>query len=325
MRRNNRVKKIIIDMTKIKTYPLKSRKSKVSIADFAKEVTPDKNFQYFIAGLPDILAGKNLKNVIKLIFKARQQKKPMIWMFGAHVIKCGLSPLILQLAREGFVTAIAINGAGIIHDFEIAYAGRTSEDVAVNIQNGTFGMAEETSRIINQTISQGARNGLGLGEAMGQRINEMSCKYARYSILAQAHKLNIPVTVHAAIGTDIIYQHPSCDAAAIGETSYRDFHTFAAQVAGLGNGGVLLNFGSAFILPEVFLKAVTICRNLGYKLDNFTTANFDMVYQYRPQANIVTRPVGKKGQGYNFVAQHEIIIPLLAKALVSAKRHTMKG
>jgi deoxyhypusine synthase len=313
------VKKPAIDLSKIKTYPLKSRQSKVLVKDFARELSPDRNFAKFIDGLPDILSGSNFKDLVQAVHKAKKKNKPVIWMFGAHVIKCGLSPLIIQLARKGLVSAIALNGAGIIHDFEIAYAGKTSEDVAQNIQNGSFGMAEETGRIINLAIVDAAAAGMGLGEGMGKKINDLECPYRKYSILAQAANLKIPVTVHAAIGTDIIYQHPWCDGAAIGETSYRDFLTLASVIAAIGDGGVVINLGSAVILPEVFLKAVTICRNLGYKIDNFTTANFDMIYQYRPQANIVQRPVGRKGQGYNFIGQHEIMVPLLAQALLSSQ------
>jgi len=311
------VSKVKIDLKKIKTYPVSSRQSKVRIADFAKPVKPVGGFGGFINGLPDILAGKDLKELVSLIVKAKKSGKPVVWMFGAHVIKCGLNPLIIQLMERGYINAIALNGAGVIHDFEIAYAGKTSEDVAANIQDGSFGMAAETGRIVNQTVSEGNRQGLGIGESMGKMIAGKTCRYHKQSILAQAYKNDIPVTVHVAIGTDIIYQHPYCDGAAWGEASYRDFLKFAGVIAGINRGGVVLNFGSAVILPEVFLKAVTIDRNLGYRLDDFTTANFDMVYQYRPRANIVQRPVGKKGRGYNFIGQHEIMIPLLAQTLLS--------
>lgn len=313
------MKENALDLSKIKTYPLKTRRSKVSVKDFAREITADRKFTKFVEGLPDILGGRNFKSLVKNFFAAKRRGKPILWMFGAHVIKCGLSPVIIQLARKGWVSAIALNGAGMIHDFEIAYAGQTSEDVAENIKNGSFGMAEETGRIINQTISEGVKTGLGLGEAVGKKINELSCKYKGYSILSQAALSGIPVTVHAAIGTDIIYQHRYCDGAAIGEGSYRDFLKFASLISQIGDGGVVVNFGSAVILPEVFLKAVTIARNLGYKVENFTTANFDMIQQYRPLSNIVCRPVGDKGQGFNFAGQHELMIPLLAKALLSGK------
>lgn len=305
-----------INFNKVRTYPIRERENKVKVGDFSKGL-PNKGigFKSFLNSLPNILAVRDLKGIAEAIAKAKNKEKPVIFSLGAHVIKCGLSPVIINLMESGIVTAVALNGAGSIHDFEIALIGGTSEDVASAIEDGTFGMAEETGQIMNETIISGTKQGLGAGQALGERILKDDLKHREYSILAKGIELGIPVTVHIAIGTDIIHQHPSCDGAALGESSYIDFQIFTTQVSQLGNGGVVCNFGSTVIMPEVFLKALTISRNLGYTVKNFTTADFDMVQHYRPVTNVVKRPVSLGGKGYSIRGHHEIMIPLLAQAV----------
>lgn len=304
-----------IDLSKIKTIHLSTRKCKVSVKDFAHLTRKGSGFKDFYGSLPDILAARNFKAVVDDIAAAHKRKKMVLFMMGAHVIKCGLSPLIIDLMKRGVVKAVALNGAGIIHDTEVAMIGRTSEDVGEGIVNGSFGMAEETASFINGAINYGFRNGLGIGEVLGNRIlkSKFSCK--GLSILAEGYRLGVPVTVHVAIGTDIIHQHPSAIGMAIGEGSLLDFKTFIYSVSKL-EGGVALNIGSAVILPEVFLKAVTVVRNLGYKIDKFTTANFDMMSQYRPHQNVVSRPTSKGGKGYSIIGHHEIMVPLLYRSVI---------
>ncbi|MBI5418106.1 hypothetical protein HZA55_09210 [Candidatus Poribacteria bacterium] len=303
-----------IDFTKIKTYPIKERKNKSNIKDFAKVCNPDPSFKEFINSLPNIFAGEKLRQLVLKIVNAYKNQKPVIFMMGAHVIKCGLSPLIINLIKNGIVKCIALNGAGAIHDFEIAMIGETSEEVAVNIENGSFGMAEETGFGMNEAFKSGVKNGLGAGSALGKKIESENYKYKEMSILYAGIKYDIPITVHIAIGTDIIHQHPSALGSVLGEATYLDFQTFASNLVDL-EGGVIINFGSAVILPEVFLKAFTIVRNLGYKVDNFASANFDMIRHYRPEANVVLRPTSKGGEGFSFCGQHEIMIPLLVNAI----------
>lgn len=299
-----------IDLTRIKTVSLKKRPSKVKKSDFARELKKPIKFNDFWDSMPEILAGNNLKNLVKSVIKAKSAKKPVILSFGAHVIKCGLAPIIIDLMAKGFITALATNGASTIHDFELANSGQTSEDVEKRLQDGSFGMTRETGIFLNNAAKEASIGNSGLGETVGRKILSNKLPNAKLSIFANAYKLGIPVTVHVGIGTDIIYQHPQCDGAAWGKASYSDFLKFAENISGLGNGGVIINFGSAVILPEVFLKALTVCRNLGYKVYNFTTANFDMIKQYRPMQNIVSRPTMKGGQGYDFVGHHEIMLPL---------------
>lgn len=306
-----------LNFNKIKTYPIRERENKVKIGDFSKGL-PGKgmSFKSFLGGLPDILAAKDLREIAGAIVKARKKDKPVIFSLGAHVIKCGLSPVIISLMEKEIITAVALNGAGGIHDFEVALIGQTSEDVGTNIEDGTFGMAEETGRIMNETLIEGVKQGLGAGQALGERILKDDFKHSEYSILAKGIEFGVPITVHIAIGTDIIHQHPSCDGSALGEASFIDFQIFTTQVSQLGNGGVICNFGSAVIMPEVFLKALTISRNLGHPVKNFTTADFDMVQHYRPITNVVRRPVSLGGKGYSICGHHEIMIPLLAQAVV---------
>lgn len=308
--------KILIDLNKLKTYPLSKRRCKVKHQDFAKPSSKGATFSDFYNSLPDILAGSDFKAVVDAIVSATKKKKPVIFMMGAHVIKCGLNPVIIELVKEKVITAIALNGAGAIHDFEIALIGRTSEDVGTSIEDGSFGMARETALYINGAIGEAVENDIGVGQAIGQVIRDEKLPFKNLSILYNCVKEDIPVSVHIAVGTDIIHQHPSCDGAKLGEASLKDFHNFIEVVAGLEDGGVVLNIGSSVILPEVFLKAINVARNLGYKVKDFTACNFDMIHHYRPYQNVVTRPIKAGGNGYNIIGQHEILIPLLAQAVV---------
>jgi hypothetical protein len=304
-----------ISLDKIKTYSVKDRPSKVHINDFVN-LNKEMNIHNFIEGLPNILKGKDFKELIDLCEKALENRKPLIAMMGGHVIKCGLTPLFNKAIEQGIITAIAVNGSVCIHDFEIAYFGKTSENVDTALRDGSFGMGEETGRLINQVIREGYKAGFGYGEALGKYIADKKPKYWEYSLLACAYLHNVPVTVHIAIGTDIIHQHKYANGESLGGASYRDFKIFAEQIKKLHNGGVVLNFGSAVILPEVFLKAVTIVRNLGFPLARFYTAVFDMNMQYRALTNVVERPTKPDGKGYYFVGHHEIMIPLFFQALL---------
>jgi hypothetical protein len=304
-----------VDLSKIKTIPLNARKCKVCVSDFAKVTKKGGSFKEFYESLPNILASQNLQIVVDAVVKAHKDGKSVVFMMGAHVIKCGLSPLVIDLMKRGVLKAVALNGAGVIHDTEIAMIGRTSEDVGEAILDGSFGMAKETASFINDAISDGFKNGIGIGEAVGSRILRDKLPHKDLSILAVGHELNVPVTAHVAIGTDIIHQHPSANGAAIGEGSLLDFRNFIYSLSNLEDG-VVINFGSAVILPEVFLKAVTVARNLGFKLERFTTANFDMISQYRPYQNILSRPTSKGGRGYNVIGHHEIMMPLLYRSII---------
>jgi hypothetical protein len=266
-----------------------------------------------VASLPDILAGSDFKAVVGAIREAHASGAGILWGFGAHVVKTGLSPVLIDLMERGFVSALATNGAGVIHDFEIALAGATSEDVDEALGPGRFGMAEETGTLLNRAINEGVARGLGIGQAVGLALTERGVPYAHLSLAATAHRLDIPLTVHVGIGTDIIHMHPSASGASLGEGSLRDFRYFASNVARLERG-VYLNCGSAVILPEVFLKAVALARNRGLALAGLTTVNLDFVRLYRPQTNVVHRPTQGTGRGYNLVGHHELLIPLLAAA-----------
>ncbi len=308
-----------INVSDLKTYPLKKRYSKVRLSHFAKPWRRGGSFNAFFAALPDILAVKTLRAVAQAIANAHRNKRPVIVGIGAHVIKVGLAPIVTDLMERGIVTAVAMNGAGIIHDFELALMGHTSEEVDAEIDDGRFGMAEETGRMLNEAISRGAKDGEGLGEAVGHYINRYKGQFPNRatSILAAGARLSLPVTVHVALGTDIIHMHPSADGAAIGATSLLDFRRLAAVVAGM-EGGVYVNVGSAVILPEVFLKTVSLGRNLGHPLSNITTVNMDFLSHYRPQTNVVRRPTQKGGKGYSLTGHHEIMLPLLAAAVTEA-------
>ena len=303
------------DLSGIRTYPLASRKSKAKLADFASPYRPGSGVKGLLDSLPNILAAADFKAVVSVIREAGSARRGVVWGLGAHVLKTGLSPVLIALMERGFVSAIAMNGAGIIHDFEIALSGATSEDVDEALGAGAFGMADETGRLLNEAIAEGVARGLGIGQAVGQRLLAMKPAHQTLSVVAAAARLEIPVTVHIAIGTDIIHMHPAASGAALGEGSLRDFRYFVSNVAQLRNG-VYLNCGSAVILPEVFLKAVALVRNRGTSLDGLTTVNLDFVRLYRPHVNVVSRPVAGIGKGYSLVGHHELMIPLLAAALV---------
>ena len=302
------------DLTAVRTYPLASRKSKANAADFAKVQSAGGTVAAFVDGLPGILAGADFKAVVKALRAAHDAGAGVIWGIGAHVIKTGVSPVLIDLMERGYVSALAMNGAGIIHDFELALSGSTSEDVEEALGPGRFGMAEETATQLNAAITEGVARGMGLGQSVAARLAELKPAHASVSLLAAAARLEIPVTVHVAIGTDIIHMHPAANGAAIGEGSLRDFRYFVSSVARL-QGGVYLNCGSAVVLPEVFLKAVALARNTGASLEGLTTVNIDFMRMYRPQTNVVSRPVAGIGKGYSLVGHHEILIPLIAAAL----------
>jgi hypothetical protein len=302
----------------VATYPLASRKSKVARAAFARPHERGASLASFVEGLPRILAGETLRALRDEILRARARRRPVVWGLGAHVIKVGLSPVLVDLMERGFATAVALNGAGVVHDFEIAVAGHTSEDVAAGLGTGAFGMARETAEEVNRAIVEGDADGLGLGAAVGRHLatRRPRPRHLGASLLAAAWRLGLPATVHVAIGTDTVHMHPACDPGAVGRATHLDFRTFAGEVARLGGGGVYLNVGSAVVLPEVFLKAVTLARNLGHRVEDFATANLDFLQSYRPGVNVVERPVAGRGRGYRLTGHHEILVPLLAAALV---------
>jgi hypothetical protein len=306
----------------LRTYPLASRRSKVSRSELARPHRRGDAFASFLEGLPAILAGETLRALGDEILRARARRRPVIWGLGAHVIKVGLSPVVIDLMERGFVTAIALNGAGVVHDFELAVAGRTSEDVEAGLGTGDFGMARETGEEVNRAIVAGDRDGLGLGAAVGRYLatRRPRARHADLSLLAAAWRLGVPATVHVAIGTDVVHLHPACDPGAIGRATHLDFRAFAGEVARLGGGGVYLNVGSAVVLPEVFLKAVSLARNLGHRLSDFATANLDFLQSYRPGVNVVERPVRGSGRGYRLTGHHEVLVPLLAASLVEKDR-----
>lgn len=306
----------MINIKKIKTYSIRKRKSKVELNCFAKPPLKGRSFLEFYGSLPKILKANEIRVITEAIVSAHKQKKAIILMSGAHLIKCGLSPVVIELIKKQIFTCIALNGAGIIHDFEIALLGKTSEEVGESLKEGRFGMVHETARFLNKAIKEGVGSGLGLGYAVAKKINESKLAYKNLSILYSAYKQKIPVCVHVAIGTDTIHQHPSFDAALTGEGSLRDFRQLVECVLRLNKGGVVLNFGSAVMLPEVFLKALNLARNLGNKVRDFVAVNFDMIYHYRPSQNVVTRPVMSGGKGYYIIGHHEIMLPLLAQAVI---------
>ena len=304
-----------LDFAGLRTVGLKERGGKVKTADFATLYRPGAGMAGWLDSLPRILAGNGFRAVVDALIAARAKRRAIIWGLGGHVIKCGLAPVLIDLMHRGYVTTFAMNGAAAIHDFEIALAGHTSEDVEAVLPDGRFGAAEETGREMNRAIVEGDRDGLGMGEALGRHL--ACAPDTGPSLLLQAYRNGTPVTVHVAIGTDTPHTHPAADPAAIGSASHRDFRLFAACVADLDQGGVYLNVGSAVVLPEVFLKAVSAVRNLGHPLAGFTTANFDFLQHYRPRVNVVERPhAGSGGAGYAITGHHELMIPLLAAALI---------
>lgn len=306
-----------VDISSVKTYPLEDRINKVSVHDFATLPDLEMDLTPLLTSLPKILKGQDFTELIDKIVTAHQRKKAVIVMMGGHVIKCGLTPLLITLVERGVITGFAFNGASSIHDFEIALIGETSEDVSEYIKNGQFGMWEETGSLMNQAIQNAADTGIGMGEALGKKLIDIEAPYNAYSLLATGIQHNIPITVHVAIGTDIIHQHPSANGASIGEASFTDFRLLTQLVTELEDGGVVLNLGSAVILPEVFLKALTIARNLGHTVSNFTAADFDMIQQYRAVENVVKRPTEMGGKGYTFTGHHEVMIPLLVYSVLS--------
>jgi hypothetical protein len=318
-----------LDLDHVRTYPLKSRPSKVSVSDFARVLSGGASVREWMNSLPRILAGESFRAVITALEKARRKKKPIIWGLGGHVIKVGLGPVLIDLMGRGFLTAIAMNGAALIHDFEVALVGATSEDVPEALGRGRFGMAEETGRYINEAIGAGDREGHGIGEAVGRfLVRHRGARFRRDSLLAQAYQRRVPVTVHQAIGTDIIHNHPATDPRALGAASHRDFRLLAALVQKLGGGGVYLNVGSAVVLPEVFLKCVSLASNLGRPPRGITTVNLDFIQHYRPTQNVLLRSTASTGrpgersrsQGYALTGHHELMIPLLAAALDEGRR-----
>jgi len=305
------------DLSGITTYPLKSRRSKSRVEDFARPAPSGGSIGAFVESLPNILAGADFKAVVRAMVEAKRTGAGIVWGLGAHVIKTGLGPVLVDLMERGFVSAIATNGAAIIHDFEVALVGATSEDVDEALGPGRFGMAEETGRLLNEAITEGVARGRGIGQAITSFLAAKQPQYARTSVLAAAARLQIPLTVHVAIGTDIIHMHPAASGAALGEGSLRDFRYFVSAVARLERG-VYLNCGSAVVLPEVFLKAVALARNRGIGLAELTTVNLDVIRSYRAQTNVVSRPTAGTGRGYSLVGHHEIMIPLLAAAVGEA-------
>lgn len=306
-----------LSLDKLTTYPLSSRHSKVSLDDFAQPVTEPAALSEFLNSLPNILAVQSLREVAARIRRAKQVEKPIIWGIGGHVIKTGLAPVIIDLMKRGFVTAIAANGSVLVHDAEIAMAGSTSEDVDATLGAGAFGGAEETGQLLNRAAQEGMRDRIGLGEAMGRALLESKPIHRDYSLLCAAYYARVPFTAHLTIGGDIAHFHPTADGAALGATSHTDFCLLAELVRRLNGGGVYLNIGSAVTLPEVFLKCVTLVRNLGHELSDITTANFDFIQSYRPQTNVVRRPTADgAGRGYSITGHHELNIPLLAAELI---------
>ena len=307
------------DLSDIKTYPLDARRNKARAEDFARPLHSLGSIAAFVDALPDILAAADFKAVLRALIEARRTESGILWGLGAHVIKTGVGPVLIELMERGFVSALATNGAAVIHDVEIALIGATSEDVDASLGPGLFGMADETGRVLNDAITKGVGDGLGIGQSVCRFLMASRPPHANASIFATAARLDIPVTVHVAIGTDIIHMHPAASGAALGEGSLRDFRYFVTNVGRLENG-VYLNCGSAVVLPEVFLKAIALARNRGVTFSNLTTVNLDFMRMYRPLTNVVARPTVNSGKGYSLVGHHEIMIPLLAAALLDHNR-----
>ena len=302
---------------RINDYPLKERDSKIDTSNLGVPFRGG-SFSDFISSLPQVLAAEDIRNLAQRIHQARLLKKPIIWGLGGHVFKVGLTPILLELMRNGFITAIATNGSGLIHDFEIAFAGTTSEDVESQLATGSFGMAKETSEAINQGIELGARNNIGIGEALGRFLENYPLENPELSLCGQAYNRDIPFTAHIAYGTDITHSHPSSNGAATGHCAQIDFGVFTEQIRHMHQGGVYLNVGSAVLLPEVFLKSVAVVRNSGYALSDFTTANLDFIQHYRPTQNVIRRPISGEGTGIAITGHHEIVVPLLAAILLDS-------
>lgn len=308
-----------IDLSEIKTIPLGTRENKVKLTDLGAPAKRGRTLSEFLSSLPAQLAAVDFHAIVKSVAEARRKDKPVIWAMGAHVIKCGLSPLVIDLLERNIITGIALNGAGSIHDIEMALIGETSEDVADGLETGLFGMAKETGAIFNETASLvlgSDKPDAGLGALLGRKLIEVDAPNVDVSILAAGARYGVPVTVHVAIGTDIVHMHPNASGEAIGKATFNDFKILCSSIAEMGDGGVFLNIGSAVILPEVFLKALTVVRNLGRPVVNFTTVNLDMQQHYRPLQNVVKRPAGTSSRGYSLTGHHEIMLPLLAHAIL---------
>ena len=306
-----------LDLGEVKTYPLASRTSKVKLSDFTRPVSDDASLRDFLSSLPGVLAVQSLRQLTARIHDARKLSKPIIWGIGGHVIKTGLAPLLIDLMGRGFVSAFAANGSVLVHDAEIALVGSTSEDVDNTLSEGIFGGAEETGQLLNSAALDGARDQIGLGEAVGHALTARNPQHRDHSLLCAAYDAKVPFTAHITIGGDIAHFHPQADGASLGATTHTDFRLLATLVKEMDGGGVYLNVGSAVVLPEVFLKCVTLVRNLGHPLSNITTANFDFIQSYRPLTNVVRRPTEKgAGHGYSITGHHELTIPLLAAMLI---------
>jgi hypothetical protein len=310
-----------IDLSRVTTYPIAGRRNKVSLArDFAGDITPGMSVSNLLAAMPNQLGSENLNAVIDAVVSAREKDRPVVIAIGGHVIKCGLQPVLKRLIEADIITAVAMNGSATVHDYEISLIGATSEDVGAVLHCGTFGMAEETGRDINRALKEGVADGIGYGEALGRFIVQNKPPHRAFSLLATCFEKGIPATVHVAVGTDIIHQHPDCDGAVLGQASFTDFRLFTSVVSTLGEGGVFINIGSAVIMPEVFLKALSIAQNMGFHVDGFTTANFDMTQHYRPLQNVVRRPTAGDSRGLTVTGHHEIMIPLLAAGILDRIR-----
>ena len=308
---------IPVDLSKIRTYSITTRDNKVNVRDhFAGVPEPGMSFSAFFDSLPRLLGADSLRGVVDAVVRAREKGRPVILAMGGHVVKCGLQPVLKRLIEADVITAVAMNGSAAIHDFEVSLVGATSEDVGAVLHSGDFGFSEETGGEMNRALRLGLSQGIGFGDAVGRLIVEKEHPYCRYSLLAACVEKDIPVTVHVALGTDIIHQHPEVDGGVTGEMTFRDFRLLTSVVADLGDGGVWLNVGSAVLLPEVFLKALSIAQNLGHHVEDFTTANFDMIQHYRPLTNVVRRPTSGSGRGYTITGHHEINIPLFAAAVL---------
>jgi deoxyhypusine synthase len=315
-----------LDLSKVRTYPLRQRRSIVRMPQVAAPPRPGMRVRDFLAGLPDILAARDFRAVARDIATRHRAGRHIVLGMGAHPVKVGLSPLIIDFMKRGIIDAVAMNGAAAIHDFELAFAGETSEDVGSGLATGRFGMAEETGSFLNQAIAPAVAAGEGLGSALGHAMLRARLSHTDLSIVASAARLGVPVTVHVAIGTDIIHMHPKADGAAIGAASLRDFHQLAAVVAEL-HRGVFINLGSAVIIPEVFVKALNLARNVGRRVDGLLTLNMDFVRHYRPNVNVIERPTADSGRGYHFTGHHELMFPLLCAAVLEylqSKAHNVR-
>lgn len=310
-----------LDLSGLKTVPIAARGGKVTTDLFAKPYPPAGGVTALVRSLPRILAAESFTAVLAALRRAKSENKPILWGMGGHVIKCGLAPIFIDLIDRGYATGFVMNGAAAIHDFEIAIAGHTSEDVEAVLPDGRFGSAEETGRQMNEAIAEGFRDRIGMGESLGRRLDRIADpRFAAHSLVLSAWRAAVPLTVHVAVGTDTPHTHPAADPAAIGAATHHDFRLLCTLIGEMNEGGVYLNVGSAVVLPEVFLKAVSAVRNLGNPLLNFTTVNLDFLQHYRPKANVVDRPHAKAGgRGYTLTGHHEIMIPLLAAALIDAE------